>query len=79
MNYMWGRLSDLFKLIIVFATLTFFFYGFITWAADKVERYQRGDHPKGKAVKVFHAPEQETSGSVQEFKDRLLFYYWFGE
>lgn len=79
MNYRWKTLNDLLKMLIIFTTLTFFFYGFITWAADKVEQYQRGDHPKGKAVKVFHFLEQETLNSVQEFKDRLLFYYWFGE
>ena len=79
MNYIWSKLGEVVKLVIIFTTLTLFFYGFITWAADKVEQYQRGDHPKGRAVKVVQFIEQEALLSVQEFKDRILFYYWYGE
>lgn len=76
---MWKRLGDVLKLIIIFSTLTLFFYGFITWAVDKVGQYQREDHPKGKAVKVVQLIEEDALQSISEFKDRVLLYYWFGE
>lgn len=75
----WNKLIDVCKLLTIFITLTIFFYGFISWAADKVDHYQRGDHPKGKATKVVQYMEQEALIPLKDFKDRLLFYYWFGE
>lgn len=69
------------KLILIFLALTFFFYGLIVWIGDQVYNHYRYDDPKGRAVKVDQPLEVTRTGGadLEALKNRLLFYYWFGE
>jgi hypothetical protein len=73
------KLIDVCKLMIIFTTLTLFFYGMIVWTVEKIEPHQRYETPKGKATKVFQFQEVTSLENIEQFKNRLLFYYWFGE
>jgi hypothetical protein len=85
MRLQFHKLMDICKLLIIFMTLTIFFYGLIIWVVEKVEPHQRYETPKGRAIKVIQVGEHPiieeypTMNSIDEFKNRLFFYYWFGE
>lgn len=80
MNTGFQKLIGTFKLILVFAVLTLFFYGVIVWIGDQVYDNYRYDDPKGRAVKVDQPVELTNSIiDLESLKNRLLFYYWFGE
>jgi len=79
MNVQLQKMLDICKLLLVFTTLTLFFYGMIVWVVEKIEPPHRYNQPKGKAVKVLQFENLPVMKNMDDFKNRLLFYYWFGE
>lgn len=84
MKAQWTKMLEIIKLLLVFAALTLLFYGMIIWIVDYWEDRQLDEQPKGKVVTVFeHIGTERDSGEitrhVRDMKDRLLFFYWFGE
>lgn len=79
MKVQFQKVMDLCKVLIIFLTLTVFFYGLILWIGDRVEQNQRFESPKGKAIKVFYAIDQPTMLTFDDYRKRLFFYYRFGE
>jgi hypothetical protein len=73
------KLWDICKLLLIFTTLTIFFYGLILWIGDRVEQINRDDNPNGRAVKVIQTFDHPSLNTIEDFKNRLFFYYWFGE
>jgi hypothetical protein len=73
------KLLEIGKIFIIFTTLTIFFYGLILWIGDKVEQINRDEDPKGRAVKVSQIIDHPSMNNIEDFKNRLYFYYWFGE
>ncbi|MDQ0339156.1 membrane-bound ClpP family serine protease [Caldalkalibacillus uzonensis] len=73
------RLVDVIKIMAVFAALTLFFYVIIVWVADALEQHSEEERPKGRAVKVFDPQREESMQSFHDVKQRLMFFYWFGE
>ncbi|EGL82485.1 hypothetical protein CathTA2_2024 [Caldalkalibacillus thermarum TA2.A1] len=74
-----SRLMDVIKIITVFVALTLFFYVMIVWVADALEEHSEEDRPKGRAVKVFNSQREASLETIHDVKDRLMFFYWFGE
>ncbi|WP_202076813.1 DUF4227 family protein [Caldalkalibacillus salinus] len=66
------------QLLVIFTTLTLLFYGGIVWIGGLVEENYREDGPRGRAVKVFDA-DGEMLTTLHDVKQRLMFYYWYGE
>lgn len=72
------QLYEIVKLLLIFIVLTTIFYGFIVWMAEIVAPHQQNDAPRGKVIKV-HTEANEAPQYVHDFKERLMFFYWFGE
>ncbi|WP_025026161.1 YqzK family protein [Caldalkalibacillus mannanilyticus] len=79
MNTQLHKFIDVCKLLVIFITLTLLFYGMIIWVVEKIEPHHRYNQPKGKAVKVFQMDSLPTLNSAKDYRDRLLFFYWYGE
>lgn len=79
MRFQFRKMMDFCKVLLIFLSLTVFFYGLILWVGDRVEQNQRFENPKGKAIKVFYSIDQPTMSTFDDYKKRLFLYYWFGE
>lgn len=77
MRKQFRNLMDICKLLLIFVTLTFIFYGVIVWINDKIEPQHRYEEPRGRAVKVVQMEEESTL--LYDFKERLLLFYQIGE
>jgi hypothetical protein len=76
MRELWVKGVELIKFMLVFTVLTLFFYGVIVWIAEQIEIYHQEEEPRGRAVKVI---DQTDLQHFDDVKNRLMFYYWFGE
>lgn len=65
------------KFLIIFLTLVYFLFHVFQYLYAWIEPFKTDDRPSGHAVKVFEQLH-EGDGHVI-FRDRLLFFYWYGE
>lgn len=82
------RLLEGVKLLLLFVVCTFVFYSVVSFFTEVIQPADPYRKPEGKAVKVtsfyYQGVEnfyyQETEASEWDwFKNRLMFYYWYGE
>jgi hypothetical protein len=65
------------RLLIMVAVLAYFIFHMLQYISRWIDPFDRHDQPGGGAVKVFEQLH-EGDGFVL-FKDRLLFFFWYGE
>ncbi|CRK83998.1 YqzK family protein [Neobacillus massiliamazoniensis] len=63
------------KVFIIFTGCTILFYYGIMWVNEEYQNYHQYDKPRGDAVKVSNAVEEEASSML----DRLKLFYLNGE
>ncbi|GAB7386192.1 hypothetical protein BSNK01_00270 [Bacillaceae bacterium] len=73
------RLFEYVKLMLFFLLCTFIFYGVIQFLSDVIEPVNPYKKPEGKAVKVFSFDEASAESSLDWYRERLFFFYWYGE
>ncbi|HET7521699.1 MAG TPA: YqzK family protein [Bacillales bacterium] len=67
---------DTVKVFILFVGCTALFYFAFKWVEQEYENYHRYDSPKGRAVEVYQAGEEESGF---QWLERLKLFYQVGE
>lgn len=70
------------KLILVFVVCTLVFYGVVSFFSQVITPSDPFQKPIGKAQKVtnlYGQMEEEQQSEWETFRNRLMFFYWFGE
>jgi len=65
------------KYLVLFVILAYLLFHVLHFVYDWIEPLKSEDRPSGHAVKVFEQLH-EGDGEVN-FKDRLFFFFWYGE
>jgi len=63
------------KVFLLFTTCTILFYYGMMWVNEEYQNYHRYDEPKGAALKVSNAAQEEGPSLF----DRLVLFYLNGE
>ena len=66
------------KYLCWFILLTYLLYQMLALLTNWIEPANRYREPSGRAVKVFY-DDMKVYGDHPTVKDRLRFFYWFGE
>lgn len=79
MRQQFVKIVSICKLMLLFVSLTGVFYGAILWISEHVQQNYRYEEPKGRSVPVLFQDSTVHLTSIQDIKNRLLFFYRFGE
>ncbi|WP_274364437.1 DUF4227 family protein [Paenibacillus thermotolerans] len=72
------RALERLKFLVLFAVFTYVLYHLFGYVSAWVgpDKYRE---PEGKAVKAFNSSDTVPGFDHETFKDRLRFFYWYGE
>lgn len=72
-----GKWINRAKIVVFFFVLTFVLYHVLQWVSDWLMPNHRFDEPGGQAVKA--SAMQAAAQGEAGFRERLRFFYWYGE
>lgn len=74
------KLMEGLKYLLIFLVCTMIFYGIVSFFAEVIRPADPYQKPEGKAIKVDRwYMEEEPQSDWDWFRERLMFYYWYGE
>lgn len=72
------KLIERIKFMLIFIILTYFIYHLVGAVTSWIQPTDPYKQPIGRAVKVFNTTSDMNGNSVTA-RDRLAFFYWYGE